>query len=188
MRVHISEGNMKMGKVPSVSLLPIVTCREDAPCIRECYAQKAIRRRDPWIAWAENTAMALNDTERYFKAIWCWLRRYEPSMFRWHVGGDIPDEEYLVYMKDIATRLPDTKFLVFTKKYDMPFYRTLGNLQVIYSAWPGLEVPPRDGHRVAWLEDDERRPSKGVHMCKGSCDECQYCFGPLEKDVVLRRH
>ena len=39
----ISEKNTKMGWIPSVSLPPIITCRPNAPCKKDCYALKAYR-------------------------------------------------------------------------------------------------------------------------------------------------
>ena len=30
--IHVSDGNTKMGAIPSFSLPPVITCRADAPC------------------------------------------------------------------------------------------------------------------------------------------------------------
>lgn len=35
--LNISEGNSKMDAIPSFSLPPVITCRPDAPCRKECY-------------------------------------------------------------------------------------------------------------------------------------------------------
>ena len=40
-------------------------------------------------------------------------------MFRFHVGGDIIDNIYFDYMVAIARDFPETKFLAFTKKYEI---------------------------------------------------------------------
>lgn len=40
MEIKISNGNIKMGKIPSVSLPSIVTCRQDCICSKKCYAHK----------------------------------------------------------------------------------------------------------------------------------------------------
>jgi hypothetical protein len=41
--VCISNGNRKMGQIPSVSLPPIVTCKNCATCAKKCYAAKLAR-------------------------------------------------------------------------------------------------------------------------------------------------
>lgn len=43
--VSISGGNIKMGKISSVSLPAIVTCRKDCECCKKCYAAKIERLR-----------------------------------------------------------------------------------------------------------------------------------------------
>lgn len=54
--LHISDGNSKMGKVPSVSLLPGCTCAPGAPCFTsgECYALALKRYPTVWNAYSEN--------------------------------------------------------------------------------------------------------------------------------------
>ena len=45
MNIKISNGNSKMGKIPSVSLPSVVTCRKDCSCKEKCYARKIERIR-----------------------------------------------------------------------------------------------------------------------------------------------
>lgn len=45
MQVKISQGNSKMGSIPSVSLPAGVTCRSDCECNKKCYAMKLERLR-----------------------------------------------------------------------------------------------------------------------------------------------
>lgn len=40
MNISISSGNIKMGKIPSVSLPAITTCRKDCSCCRKCYTAR----------------------------------------------------------------------------------------------------------------------------------------------------
>ena len=42
--VSISNGNSKMGKIPSVSLPPILTCPKGTPCAKRCYAKRIYNR------------------------------------------------------------------------------------------------------------------------------------------------
>jgi len=41
MKVKISIGNTKMGKIPSVSLPPIKSCGNCKDCASKCYANRA---------------------------------------------------------------------------------------------------------------------------------------------------
>lgn len=45
MQVKISQGNSKMGSIPSVSLPAGVTCRSDCECNKKCYAKRLERLR-----------------------------------------------------------------------------------------------------------------------------------------------
>jgi hypothetical protein len=189
MKVHVSEGNTKLGKIPSVSLLPAFSCRQDVPCHVECYAQKAVRRRDCYLAWSENTWLAMNDLDSYLGQVLEYLRR-DVEYFRWHVGGDILSQKYFEGMKEIAAACGWVKFLCFTKRYDLSYTPMPDNLQVVFSAWPGLPLV-RDvaWRRVAWMQDgrENRLPSR-YYECEGNCESCLKCFKKMATDVCFHKH
>jgi hypothetical protein len=100
--------------------------------------------------------------------------------FRFHVSGDIVDEQYMIHMADIAERQKHCEILCFTKKYEIvnAYIETAGrlppNLHIILSAWVGLEmvnpfllpeahVRYRGGSTTA--RDD-------ALVCGGNCTEC----------------
>ena len=94
-KVKISSGNTKMGAVPSVSMLPFVTCpaRCAETCGPDCYAAKlANLRENVRNAWAYNTALAMFRSEIYWSGIRELLAvsRY----FRFHVSGDFLNYAY----------------------------------------------------------------------------------------------
>ena len=69
------------------------------------------------------------------------IAAFRSRFFRWHSSGDIPDAEYLAMMARIARNLHNTRFLCFTKKYELvnayisehgPFP---DNLTIVLSAW-----------------------------------------------------
>lgn len=115
--VSISGGNIKMGKISSVSLPAIVTCRKDCECCKKCYAAKIERlRKTVKVAYQRNWKILQNDPALYWRQVEAaiMLQRY----FRFHVSGDIPSKKYLKNMVEISARQPHCQILCFTKRFD----------------------------------------------------------------------
>ena len=182
--VKFSTGNRKTGaKVPSVSLIPVADCGNCAVCAKGCYDvrnvcfQKTVQK-----ARANNSAICKVNALKYFKEIREYIIKKSVRFFRWHVGGDIKDLEYLSYMVHIAEQVPGCEFLAFTKMYDLinDFIEKAGpipgNLHIIFSDWRGAEFENPHGLPVSsplWPDG-----TKGPHctdrsfLCPGSCEEC----------------
>jgi len=194
MRLHISEGNSKLGKIPNISLPPVATCRKNVPCAEDCYALKAYKL---WPAvtqaWNENLQyIGVNGLGDYFNAIEVWLGQRNPSHFRWHVSGDILSKQYLQGVYTVANTYPDTKFMLFTKRWDLLPVSMVppSSLSVILSMWPGLPNPKQfPDYPRAWLSNDKRLP-KFYFKCPGRCDECYKCWEitKLGHAVVFDKH
>ena len=196
MKVFISPGNDKLGKIPNFSFPPIISCNPDAPCIQKgCYAVKILRySRTATAAWLRNWALWQQDGELLMGEIYLWLKQNHPKRFRWFVAGDIPSPRFLSSMCTLARGFPKTKFLCFTKQHhffnggeEIP-----KNLQIIFSAWPGwvsnLAPNMSKRFRIAWMQDGtETRVPKDAKMCGGSCESCSSCFLP-GPDVVFHQH
>jgi len=197
--VHISRGNSKLGKhIANISLPPVATCPKGVPCASgSCYAHKAWRQY-PNVrrAWGENLAELVMNKDRYFVDILKWIWANEPEHFRWHVAGDIPNQEYLDVMAHLAwlTRRR-TRHLAFTKRYELDYGDIPENLSIIISAWPGygvIHVPcarsPTGFLPIAWCQDgtETRIPLDAVE-CKGKCDACLYCW-TATRDVWFHKH
>ena len=165
-QLHVSDGNDKMGKgVYNISLLPGAgylkfkgtgkfckgkpltnlkgTCGgvcEKCGCMKNCYAIKSLMRQHHTCtqAWGENTLLAREDRDRYFKEIERFLSLNLVPVFRWHVSGEIMDEDYFFHMIHVAVHNPETQFYVYTKAYgiveefdkDIPH-----NFHVLVSIW-----------------------------------------------------
>lgn len=200
--VTLTTGNSKLGKVLNVSLPPRVSCDTSMPCYKDgCYAIKSAYRlyKNVRDAWDGNWKAYRRDWGGYFNAIHTAIVKAKPELFRWHVGGDIPDADYLRGMLIVASAFPDVKFRAFTKRYDLAREARKDilkreNLTVSLSMWPGVYVHPSTikAWSVSWLDDpknpDPHIPADAI-PCSGRCDKCQVCWGLQPgQSVVLHKH
>ena len=191
MNTIISKGNMKLSKIPNISLPPILSCDNKVECAKSCYALKAFRLYpSAKKAWSNNLDLYKSDPVKFFNDIDVWLNKNKPEFFRWQQAGDIYNQDYFNSMKDIARKHKDIKFLCFTKKYHLEFKRIPKNLEIIFSAWPGRNIP-KSKFRIAWLDngEDNRIPKSAIE-CPGHCDVCGMCWNlsKLNKDVKFKIH
>lgn len=199
MTIHISKSNTKLGSCLNVSFPPLVTCRKDVPCRKDCYALKAYRMYPGTrTAWDENLEFYKKNPDGFFFEIYKAIkRRKKPGLFRWLVSGDIPGIEFLDNMVHLAYACPETKFLAFSKRYEFLLeygkQHIPGNLKLVVSMWPGLKVP--DGLErfpTAWMRDcraPDKRIPKAAKECPGKCATCGLCWKlPAGKSVVFARH
>lgn len=203
LNVNISTSNSKLGGfIPTLNLPAVVTCRCDAPCRKTCYACKGN------FSYANVKASHLNNLEQFIKTperfkndILYFLNNglISYKFFRWHSSGDIINNDYFLMMVEIAKRTPQTKFLCFTKKYEIvnDFLSGGGtipkNLAIVFSAWD-----------ESWIFDNPYnlpvayvRFKKGLNSnipntaneCGGLCSQCQKCWHLKNGDsVVFNQH
>lgn len=192
LKVHIAGGNAKLGRIPNISLPPIKSCGNCSGCKKECYALKAWKMyQNTRRAWNENFRLVREDPAAYFDQIDAWIAKHHPRLFRWHVSGDIPCQGYLEGMKMIAEHNPDTRFLAFTKMYDLDYSDLPENLSIVLSGWPGMELRNPHHLHVAWMQDGtEDRIPKNALECTGHCDHCGMCWAlkEIDRDVFFYKH
>jgi len=190
--VKISDGNSKLGKVSNISMTPIKACNNCAACKKSCYALKAYRMyKATKAAWDHNFSLASKNRGEYFASIDGYLRYKSPKLFRWHVAGDILDQDYLDSMITLAVKHPDTKFLCFTKMHHLNFGTVPANLSIILSMFPTMKEPNRQGLSIAWMQDGtEKRIPDTFISCPGNCETCGLCFElqTTHLDVVFNKH
>lgn len=180
LHVSISDGNTKLGAIPSVSLIPVMDCGNCGICSKSCYdLRNDLIYKEVIKSRATNSAILHEDPERYFKEIDGYLNYRFPRAFRFHIGGDIKDEWYLGKMCEIARNHPETKFLAFTKMFKVcNGYIDKGNvipenMHILFSGWLGLDMPNPHGFPEAHpIFENETSAPEGTMLCTGNCTEC----------------
>ena len=177
LKISISNGNTKMGAIPSVSLPACITCNPDAPCFKGCYAVKIAKRFEATDAsYHRNLNVLKSNPELYWlqvKAAAC-MTRY----FRYHVSGDIVNKEYFNNMIKLANELTGTKFLVFTKQYHIinEYLNNGGiipsNLKVILSNWGAWKCDNPHKLPVCEVIFKGDQPADDWKICGGNCTDC----------------
>lgn len=178
--VHISRHVSKLGvEIPSLNLPVGCTCRPDAPCFQKCYARRGR------FCFTRNKAYLQNNLELWHCESQLFeqeitLAAFRSRFFRWHSSGDIPDAAYLEMMVRIARHLPKTRFLVFTKKYELIDHwleennAFPENLTVVLSAWG--DFLPQNPHNLPVSYIRFKHASYAIpesaRQCPSYCGDC----------------
>ena len=197
--ISISNGNIKMGKIPSVSLPSILTCRK-CDCQKKCYAAK-IERLRPSVrkAYGTNLSILKEDPDTYWREVEAAIMM--SRFFRFHVGGDIPDMSYLIRMVGVAARQPHCQILCFTKKFEL-VNQLLDtgavlspNLHLIFSGWTGLQMenPHHLPEAHVRFKDGTTTTRPDAIPCSGNCATCACTDGGCwnlksGQQVVFQEH
>ncbi len=185
--IHIRNFNTKIGKTSNISLPPVKACF-DRPCHNECYAIKFyIMYPDVKKAWDDNLYEAQNNRKKYFITIRRYLLKKNPEYFRWHVSGDILDQNYLEQMKTIARDYYFINFVVFTKGYHLDFNNAPNNLSIILSAWPGIKLP-KSKFPLAFVKTKKEDRIFNSLDCPGECEKCRICWNLKNKNITFKKH
>lgn len=176
-QVSISKGNNKMGAIPSVSLPPIVTCKNCSTCKKDCYAAKLCKLR-PSVRDAYNRNLNILKTDRDAYFIQVKAAAVTTRFFRFHVSGDIIDADYLDRMVKIARELKGTQFLAFTKNYEdvnayFETHKQPKNLKLIFSLpFDGATIENPHNLPTAAVIFRDTVPADNWKICGGNCTEC----------------
>lgn len=200
--VSVSTSNSKLGKfIPNVNTQAIVTCRPDAPCKKNCYACRGVMRIHQTKTYAVNTEYYKANPQSYFDYISGWLGSglVIYKYFRWHSSGDIIDEKYFALMCELAEKHKETKFLCFTKKFEIVNkYLDSGkiipkNLNIVFSDW-GLwhcynpyNLPTTN---IIFKKSNDRFGEnkylpKNAFKCNSDCEKCQKCWHLGKGETVV---
>ncbi len=209
--VSISNKNEKLGDIKSVSLPAVKTCNPLAPCFKYCYAKKLVAYRSNVRKSYENNLNVLdNDRDAYFtqiKAI-----SFMERVFRYHISGDVPDEDYFRRMIRLAEEVPTCTFFTYTKQFTIvnnviserkaTKKRALPkNLIILFSGW-GKDFRPDNPHKLrvaevvfkgetkpdAWFQCPEQIDSKKQWKCTDCFIHQTGCFDTRIKTIAFLQH
>lgn len=196
LHVCISNGNRKTGEVRSVSLPSVVFCKNCEKCKKSCYDFRNVMFQTRTVkSRARNAAILVKDRDRYFDEISKSL--FKDRFFRWHVGGEIVDLDYLERMVKVAQENSHCTFLVFTKMYDIvneymdKHHEMISNLRVLFSAWEGVEMnnPYNFPTTHVMRTEEQAKAHKGAKFCSGNCTECarvgELCWVAKQGEEIL---
>jgi hypothetical protein len=182
-QISISNGNIKLGAIPSVSLPACTTCNPLAPCFKKCYALRMERRyKNTRDAYARNLDILTTDAGAYWSQVKA--AAVTARFFRYHVSGDIPNIDYFVQMVKTARDLPGTIFLAFTKQYQFvnQYIDTFGidaipkNLKILFSNWGDWKCENPHNLPTCEIVLKGNEPAPGWKICGGNCTQCA-CAG-----------
>ena len=193
LRVTISNGNRKIGRVMNVSTMPGLACGNCTRCLPYCYDVKACVQypENVLTARVKNYYMATEQRDEFFRQIDDKMsRRRLNKYFRWHVAGDILDLDYFARMVENARRHPDFMVWTYTKMYHIvnlyvaEHGGTLeaaipANLCVMFSKWDGMPMDNPYGFPVFYCilkegnVDNDREFLESLYRCPGNCDVCK---------------
>ena len=179
--------NIKLGgRIPQLNLPYMTSCREDAPCKKDCYCTHG----NMAFASVRNRHKALYnlykaDPKAFFERVDMELSFANYKYFRFHSSGDIVDIKYLDLMCWLARRHKETRFLCFTKKFELvntyfDGHRKPENLVIVLSNWGNWRVV--NPHNFPESFVDFGRGDEGIprfaYECPRRCEECdgQHCW------------
>lgn len=202
--INITQSNTKLGGfIPQVNLPPIITCRENCPCASLCYARKGnFSYANVKESHRENLEAYRADANNFFETIKDFLTSGMViyKYFRWHSSGDIVDARYFEGMVEVAKAAPNTKFLAFTKKFEIVNdYLDAGNklpenFHVVFSAWDkDFKVDNPYGLPMTYVSFKDKSKNTEIPPlaipCTGKCDKCLACWSLHNgQSVVFKQH
>jgi hypothetical protein len=138
LHVSISSGNIKVGSIPQFNTLPgdeplaqksgvqltdvRGTCQGCcSDCVHSCYAVRSAKLHHNAVipSWAKNTLILRNNPERVKEDINAFLKKKPVPYFRFHTSGEIENENVLKLYCDICNDNSQTRFYIYTKKFDL---------------------------------------------------------------------
>jgi hypothetical protein len=201
--INMANKNSKTGAACLNLAFPVCVCREDAPCKATCYACKGCQTMaNVQAAYYRNLRLYHDDPDNFFEQVYCKVKFSGLPKVRLFDSGDFPDADFLVRLVDLCKKTPNTKYMAFTKKYEIvnEYIDKNGklpeNLNIIFSAWDKLwEVPNPHGLGMAYVDFDDKRLNpefpKNAFVCPGrasTCSACGACWSKRLKAVVFHQH
>ena len=182
LNVSISNGNMKVGNVPNVSIPSDKTCPHCKDCQLACYDKKAcLQYPNVMNARAKNYSIMKRSIKQYFAQVKEGIKKSKEDFFRFHVGGDIINEEYLDGMVKV-THETQKHHWTYTKsqdivngyiqKYGGNWKKIAPYLVVMYSKWGYVPIDNPYNMPIFWTIVKGQEKPKDMYHCPGNCLTC----------------
>jgi hypothetical protein len=200
--VTIATNNGKLGsQICGISLPPIMTCRQDAPCKKFCYACKGHQQFSSVLGtYMKNFRLFQENPNKFFLQIKSYLEFSGYRYCRFFDAGDIPNKDFLLGMVQLCKDCPNIKFMGFTKQYELvndyisSGYSIPENLTIIFSTWDkNWKVP--NPHNLPMSFVDFKDSSLNTNIpndafeCTNHCSTCFKCWHLKKKEsVVFHQH
>lgn len=207
--IHCTSRNRKTGTACNNIQMPNNTCREDAPCklSGKCYCNKGCQQYSSCQgAYWRNWRLYNEDPKDFFEQVVYKLKHNPLPIMRWFDSGDIPDADFFNGMIEVANKLPNIKFMTFTKKYWIvnDFIKDGGhipdNFNILFSAWDKnwvVDNPYNFGIAYVDFKNSALNPDipNNAYLCpcankedKITCSMCQACWNKKLKAVRFLEH
>ena len=183
LHVVISSGNMKVGNTPNVSLPSDKTCPHCKDCQLACYDKKAcLQYPNVMNARAINYSILKRSPEKYFSEITAYMEKRKKDGFRFQVGGDISNEEYLDGMVKTTNKVKKDLNWTYSKAHEIinEYIRKNGGdwkkiapfLTIMFSRWGYAEIDNPYNMPVFWTIVKGQPKPKDMYHCPGNCKIC----------------
>lgn len=200
--ICFSNRNKKTGIGCLNLAMPTCVCRPDAPCAETCYANKGRQIiSNVQAAYYRNLRLYMDDPDGFFEQMYYKVKFSGLPKVRLFDSGDFVDYEFLVRLVELCKKTPNTKYMAFTKKYELvntylDNHPLPDNLNIIFSAWDVLwNVPNPHNLGVAYVnfKDERLNPTfpKAAFKCPGNeatCSMCGACWNKSLKAVIFNQH
>ena len=201
--ISMNNHNSKTGPACLNLAFPTCVCREDAPCKAGCYANKGRQTMcNVQGAYYRNLRIYNDNPDGFFEQMYYKVKFSGLPKVRIFDSGDFPDYDFIVRLCNLCERTPDTKYMAFTKKYELvneyldKHGKLPDNLNIIFSAWDKLwAVPNPHGLAVAYVDFNDKRLNpdwpNNAFVCprrEVSCSACGACWSKKLKAVVFHQH
>ena len=201
--INMANKNSKTGAACLNLAFPVCTCRVDAPCKATCYACKGCQMiANVQAAYYRNLRLYHDDPDNFFEQVYYKIKFSGLPKVRLFDSGDFPDADFLVRLVELCRKTPDTKYMAFTKQYEIvnDYITKNGNLpdnlNIMFSAWHKLwDVSNPYGLGVAYVDFDDKSLNpefpKNAFVCPGrasTCSACGACWNKKLKAVLFHQH
>lgn len=203
--ICISNNNSKTGGGIYTLSFPVgISCRNNAPCLKGCYATKG-KQAIPNVAGAyyRNYRIYNENPAEFWRQVNAYIALYDIHILRLFDSGDIPDADFLTGLRTLAKEHPEMIIYGYTKKFELINLdisingKFPENLVMWLSTWDKsftIENPHDLPVTYIKFHDPEKTrcdiPANAFH-CVGrsaTCTLCRACFNKKHTAVLFDEH